>query len=84
MLGQARIDASGTLHHIIVRGIRRCKMFKDDDDRESLLCFWAVHESGMNMTELSGRLNISVPAVTVSVNRKERLSMIIAFHCLTY
>jgi hypothetical protein len=25
---QARIDATGELHHIIVRGIERCKIFQ--------------------------------------------------------
>jgi len=34
---QARIDASGALHHIIVRGIERCKIFKNDADRESFV-----------------------------------------------
>jgi len=34
---QARIDAPGTLHHIIVRGIERCKIFKDDEDGESFV-----------------------------------------------
>jgi hypothetical protein len=39
----------------------------------SLLCFWAVHELGMNMTELSRRLNISVSAVSVSVKPGEKI-----------
>lgn len=30
---QSRIDAPGALHHIIVRGIERCKIFRDDEDR---------------------------------------------------
>jgi len=34
---QARIDAPGALHHIIVRGIERCKIFKDDADREGFV-----------------------------------------------
>jgi len=29
----AGIDAPGALHHIIVRGIERKKIFKDDTDR---------------------------------------------------
>ena len=29
----ARIDAPGALHHIIVRGIERRKIFNDDVDR---------------------------------------------------
>jgi hypothetical protein len=34
---QARIDAPGALHHIIVRGIERKKIFKDDADRDKFL-----------------------------------------------
>jgi putative transposase len=30
---KARIDAPGALHHIIARGIERCKIFRDDQDR---------------------------------------------------
>jgi REP element-mobilizing transposase RayT len=31
---RARIDAPGALHHIICRGIERCKIFHDDVDRD--------------------------------------------------
>ena len=31
---KARIDAAGALHHIIVRGIERRKIFWDDTDRD--------------------------------------------------
>ena len=34
---QARIDAPGALHHIIVRGIERRKIFNDDQDRHNFL-----------------------------------------------
>ncbi len=34
---KARIDAPGALHHIIVRGIERRKIFKDDQDRREFL-----------------------------------------------
>jgi hypothetical protein len=33
----ARLDAPGLLHHIIVRGIERRAIFKDDFDRENFL-----------------------------------------------
>lgn len=33
----ARLDAPGVLHHVIIRGIERRKIFKDDQDREDLL-----------------------------------------------
>ena len=34
---KARIDAPGALHHIIVRGIERLKIFYDNDDRDNFL-----------------------------------------------
>jgi REP element-mobilizing transposase RayT len=34
---QARIDAPGALHHVVVRGIERRGIFKDDKDREDFL-----------------------------------------------
>lgn len=34
---KARIDAPGALHHIILRGIQRCKIFNDDKDRYDFL-----------------------------------------------
>ena len=30
---QARLDAPGTLHHVMVRGIERTALFRDDQDR---------------------------------------------------
>ena len=34
---QARIDTAGALHHIIVRGIERKKIFADDQDRHAFI-----------------------------------------------
>jgi len=34
---KARIDAPGALHHIIVRGIERRKIFINDSDRNNFL-----------------------------------------------
>lgn len=33
----ARLDAPGVLHHIMIRGIGRCKIFRSDKDREDFL-----------------------------------------------
>jgi len=33
----ARLDASGVLHHIIIRGIERRKIFRDNKDRDNLI-----------------------------------------------
>jgi REP-associated tyrosine transposase len=34
---KARIDAAGALHHIIIRGIERWKIFWDNEDRDSFV-----------------------------------------------
>ena len=34
---KSRIDAPGALHHIIARGIERCKIFRDKADRNNFL-----------------------------------------------
>jgi putative transposase len=34
---QSRIDAPGALHHVIIRGIERRRIFRDDKDREAFL-----------------------------------------------
>ncbi len=34
---KARLDAPGVLHHIIIRGIERRKIFKDDQDLKDFL-----------------------------------------------
>lgn len=39
----ARLDTPGLLHHIIIRGIERRRIFFDDEDRERFiegLCFF--------------------------------------------
>jgi hypothetical protein len=42
---KARIDAPGTLQHIIVRGIDRRKIFFDDPDREDF-CVMLLGDAG--------------------------------------
>ena len=37
MTRKARIDAPGALHHIIIRGIERNAIFKDDSERDNFL-----------------------------------------------
>ena len=40
----------------------------------SLLCFWAVRELAISMTELSRRLNLSLSGVSQSVTRGEKIA----------
>jgi putative transposase len=37
MQREARKDATGALHHVIVRGIERKKIFRSDYDRENFV-----------------------------------------------
>jgi putative transposase len=37
MARQARLDAPGTLHHVMIRGIERSAIFKDDQDRQDFV-----------------------------------------------
>ena len=34
---QARLDAPGTLHHVMIRGIEGTQIFRDDQDRGNFL-----------------------------------------------
>lgn len=34
---QARLDAPGTLHHVMIRGIDDLELFRDDQDRENFI-----------------------------------------------
>jgi putative transposase len=48
----------------------------------SLLCFWAVRELGISMTDLSRRLNLSLTGVSHSVMRGEKIAEINGFNLL--
>ena len=139
----ARLDAPGVLHHIMIRGIERRKIFRDNKDREdfldrlcilgdsdfvdsvllqasekyerryelkrlgydlkriarrvaeiyaieegevfsrgrqqhkvkarSLLCYWAVRELGISLTNLAEHLEMSVPWIGFAVERGETI-----------
>ncbi len=37
---QARLDVPGILHHVMVRGLERCPIFRDDVDRRDFCTRW--------------------------------------------
>ena len=71
---KARIDAPGALHHVIIRGIERRKIFRTDDDRKDFLnrlsdlipetktdCFaWAIIPNHVLLLLRSGMAPVSV------------------------
>lgn len=71
---KARIDAPGALHHVIVRGIERGKIFRSDYDRKNFLnrlgklipetqtdCFaWALIPNHVHLLLRTGLVTVSV------------------------
>jgi len=69
----ARLDAPGVLHHIIIRGIERRKIFRDDQDKDNLIdrlsillpetktsCYaWALMSNHAHFLIRSGKAGIS-------------------------
>ncbi|WDN90784.1 hypothetical protein BuS5_03755 [Desulfosarcina sp. BuS5] len=74
MARKARIDAPGALHHIIVRGIERKKIFRSDYDRKNFLnrlnnlipetqteCFaWVLIPNHVHLLLKTGLISVSV------------------------
>ena len=72
---KSRIDAPGALHHIIIRGIERKRVFQDDTDRDhfgdrlsgiltesSTVCYaWALLPNHVHLVLRTG----TVPIATV-------------------
>ena len=75
---KARIDAPGALHHIIVRGIERRRIFSDDKDRDNFVdrlgdivtetqtfCFsWALIPNHAHLLLRTGKTSLS-PALNL-------------------
>ena len=53
---QARLDAPDTLHHVIVRGIERTAIFRDDRDRADVLARLAAVVQRTGLTVLAWAL----------------------------
>ena len=43
-------------------------------EARSLLCYWAVRELGLPMSSLAQKLGISIPSVSESVTRGQRIA----------
>jgi len=70
---QARLDAPGTLHHVMIRGIEKSPIFKDDQDRQDFvsrmgmlaqetgtkILAWALMKNHVHLLFFSGPAGIS-------------------------
>ena len=60
----ARLDAPGTLHHVMAREIDQTNIFVDDADRAKFLgIVELVNESGVSLTEVARLIGISPSGV---------------------
>ena len=82
---QKRLDITGVIHHVIVRGIERKRIFRDDADREEFLrrkgrentisiaravfCYTATARLGMSGRKAGEYLGVTQAAVSQSVRR---------------
>lgn len=71
---KSRIDAAGALHHVIMRGIERSKIFRDDADRDDFLrrlslilkdtktvCYaWALIPNHIHLLLKTGKSSLSL------------------------
>ncbi|HCX02677.1 MAG TPA: transposase [Syntrophaceae bacterium] len=57
------------LEEIFARGRQKTKV-----EARSVFCYWASREAGISYAEIARRLNISLPAVSYSVERGERIA----------
>ncbi len=69
----ARLDAPGTLHHVMIRGIEKSPIFKDDQDRQEFtsrmgrlaqetgtrILAWALMRNHVHLLFFSGPSGIS-------------------------
>ena len=66
---QARLDAPGTPHHVILREIERGQMVAALKDRESFLA-----RLGLSLADTARLLGVSAPGIAQAVTRAERPS----------
>ena len=75
---KARLDTPGALHHIVVGGIERRKIFCVDSDRDDsikrLSGAGGLRELGLTTVELACKLNLAQPTGSQSADRGEQIA----------
>ena len=67
---QARLDAPGTPHHVILRGMEHGQMVAAREDRESFLA-----RLGLSLADTARLLGVSTSGIAKAVARAERPSV---------
>ena len=66
---QARLDVPGALHHIMVRGINKSAIFKDDQGGNRLC---SKEELGLSGAEIARHLGVNTSSIDRAIARVER------------
>ncbi len=69
---QARLDALGALHHVMVRGVERWVIFTNDADREDFvarLAHLAIDVEGYTGRAVADLLGVGTPSVYKAAQR---------------
>jgi len=67
---QARLDAPGTRHHAILRGLERGRMVAAREDRESFLA-----RLGLSLADTARLVGVSTSGIAKAIARAERPSV---------
>ena len=74
---QARLDAPGILHHVMVRGIEGCPIFQNGGQRREVSRLRAKisshlsHELGIPMAEIARHVGVCGSAVIKAIQKME-------------
>ena len=71
---QARLDAPGTVHHIMVQGIDKefisgGQRRRGSEGRANIACYLS-REMGISMAEMARRLEVGTSAIAMAIRRK--------------
>ncbi len=71
----ARLDAPDVLHHVMIRGTERRKIFRNDKELEDFIeRLETARELGMSLTALAMKLEMSIAGVGFAVERGELIA----------
>ena len=82
----ARLDAPSVVHHVIIRGIERKRIFRDNNDRDNLLerirklipetnivcCAWALLPNHAHFLFRTGHAGLPTLGYAVNFNRRHK------------
>jgi len=76
------VEKVATIYNIEPDDVLKKGRQKQRAAARSLLCYWAVRELGLSLKNVSGRLGMSSPGVSYSVQKGEQIAAELSLHLL--